>query len=132
MRNLYYTNTAMCPIKVNSNTIKPTLHTSCPPASRSNREVANLTEIKNPRPRIWCHIIFGSVCNIFTSSPTNSKKPSSKKFACLGARAVLIGSTLPVLPKDSHFWTNSYLDSHHYQGGMKFATQISPILNYSI
>ena len=34
-----------------------------------------------------------------------------------------------VFAQKSHFLTNSYLDSHHLQGGMKFATQISPLLN---
>ena len=28
--------------------------------------------------------------------------------------------------------SNIYPDSHHSQGGMKFATQISPILNYKM
>ena len=27
---------------------------------------------------------------------------------------------------------NNYPDTHHSQGGMKFATQISPLLNYQI
>ena len=33
--------------------------------------------------------------------------------------------------KKVNFWLNNYLDSHHSQGGMKFATQISPLINSS-
>ena len=41
------------------------------------------------------------------------------------------------LPKNSHFWSvgkdpNTYPDSPHSQGGMKFATQIAPLLNFKV
>ena len=65
---------------------------------------------------------------VFTTSPNKSKIITS--FAVLGARAALIGPILPVFAPKSHFWANSYLESHHLQGGMKFAKQISPLLNY--
>ena len=49
------------------------------------------------------------------------------KFAGLSARVALIGLILPDIAQKSHFWTNSYLDP--FAVGMKFATQISPLLN---
>ena len=54
-----------------------------------------------------------------------------KKFARLGAAAV---SVSPCLPQKQPFLEylpgNNNPDSHHSQGVMKFATQISPLLNY--
>ena len=62
-----------------------------PPAIEVSREVANLTERKNPHTAVY----------------------GVKEFVCL---SFLAG--------------NNYPDSPHSQGGMKFATQISPLLNY--
>ena len=42
---------------------------SFPPASKASREVANLTERKNPQsPGVWCQKICLSVCRIDPSS----------------------------------------------------------------
>ena len=53
------------------------------------------------------------------------KKPNTpaygvKEFVCLSV-CLSVCSDI--------WWTNSYLDSHQLQGSMKFATQISPLLN---
>jgi hypothetical protein len=63
-------------------------------------------------------------------------------FACLAARTVFVRPFLHVCPKNklfcsknhflqqkSFFASINYLDLHHWQGGMKFATQILPLLN---
>ena len=53
---------------------------------------------------------------------------------CASSKNGEMGSFRPDLDSvfwlKSNFYHNSYPDLHHLQEGMKFATQISPILNY--
>ena len=69
-----------------------------------------------------------------------------KNFSTIGGQACIFPPFLPcVLPQKMVKWVyldsdfrlksyrqhkNNYPDLHHSQGGMKFATQISPLLNY--
>ena len=72
-----------------------------PPASEASRGGIIFTEEKKNTPtRIWCQ-------NFVTLSIFTLKKP----FMDLISQKYI------------------YPDSHHSQGGMKFATQISPLLN---
>ena len=67
-----------------------------PPASKASREVAILTERKNPHTPLY----------------------GVKEFVCLSVR--LLQTLTPII----------YPDSPYSQEGMKFAAQISPLLNY--
>ena len=51
------------------------------------------------------------------------------QVARLAARAVFVRLFSPFFPQKQAFSVNNHPDSHHLQGGMKFATQISPLLN---
>ena len=123
-----------------------------PPASEASREGANLTERKNPHTPLYGvkEFVCLPVCLLPNSTPiisglaeqngmkffwgisgkngnftrdlssNQNQKRFEKKLAGLAARAVFVGS----------FYKS--LDLHHSQGGMKFATQISPLLNLFI
>ena len=73
-----------------------------PPASKASSKF-NLKK-KFTYTRIWCQRICQSVC-------------------------YKIWPQLSLDWQNWMGWINSYLDSHYSQGGMKFATQISPLLN---
>ena len=73
-----------------------------------------------------------SVCykRLFDLSSNQNQKPFEKKFAGLAARAVFVILFLLQIQLIYDFLTgNNYPNSPHLQGGMKFASQISPLLN---
>ena len=68
---------------------------------------------------------------LFDLSSNQNQKTFEKRFAALAARAVFVSSFM--LQKQLIFdflAGNNSPKSPHSQGGMKFATQISPLLNY--
>ena len=69
-----------------------------------------------------------SVCFFILHIPKKTKAIQRKicKFGCLGSFGCLFSL---FLIKKKFLTKNSYQDSHHSQRGMKFATQISPLLN---
>ena len=78
-----------------------------PPASKASGEVANLTERKNPHAPVY----------------------GVKEFVCLSVTK-FDPNYLRTIKKD--FEHKNYPYAHHLQGGMKFATQISPLLIYNL
>ena len=102
-----------------------------PPASKASREIANLTWRKNPHTHtcLWQRVEKPTFWpSILTSSLMKSKiKTISKKVCRFGCSS---SSRLPLFDKKVHFWLNNYLHLYHLQGGMKFAPQILPLLNY--
>ena len=87
------------------------------------------------------HAIIGGNCNlqffpllkdqIIFCNFTKRLFDLSKKFACLAAKAVFVSSFLIQKQLIYDFSAvNNYPNSPHLQGCMKFATQISPLLNY--
>ena len=105
-----------------------------PPTSKARREVANLTEKKNPHTPV--NGVKEFVCLSLVNFDPNHLKTgrtegAENKFATLAARAVFVG--LFLLKKQliyDFLAANNYPYSPHSQRGMKFATQISPLLNY--
>ena len=77
-----------------------------PPASEASREVANLTETKNPHTPVYgvkefvrlsvcllqnlTAIILGLAKQLIFLSSNQNHKPIKKKFSCVAARAVFI------------------------------------------
>ena len=57
----------------------------CPPASKASREVANLTERKNPHT-----LLYGVKEWLFDFSSNQNQKPIEKMFSRLAARAVFV------------------------------------------
>ena len=68
------------------------------------------------------------VTKVVTGCPRQQKIP----YASLAAWAILLSPFLLFLTKKVTFLLNSYLDLHHSQGGMKFATQLSHLLKFFI
>ena len=70
------------------------------------------------------------MANLFDLSTNQNKKPFEKKFTELAAGAVFV--SLFLLQKQLIYYFlagNNYPKSPLSQGGMKFASQISPLLN---
>ena len=86
-------------------------------------DVANLTKIKNPHTSIYGvkEFVCLSVCPSVTMC-------ASSKNGEMGLFRPDLDSVCRL--KSNLYHKNSYPDLHHSQGGMKFATQISPLLNY--
>ena len=69
---------------------------------------------------------------MFDLSSKQNQKPFEKKFATLAATAVF-ESLFFQKQQIYHFLAgNNYPDLPHLQGGIKFAKQISPLLNYFV
>ena len=103
-----------------------------PPGSKSSRDVANLTERKNLHTSVYGVKEFESVCllPLFDLSSNKNQKPFQKKFATLAASAVFVSLFFLQNQLIYDFLArNNNPDSPLSQGGMKFATQISPLLN---
>ena len=106
------------------NTSNQTAHTNkmYPPASK-----ANLTGRKNLHTPAYGvkEFVCLSVCLWQTLTPI--------MFATLAARAFFVSSLLLQKQLIYYFWAgNNYSNLPHSQGGMTFATQISPLLNLYI
>ena len=68
---------------------------------------------------------------LFDLSSNQNQKPFEKKFATLAARAVFVSSFLLQKQLIYDFLAgNNYTNQPHLQEGVKFAIQISPLLNY--
>ena len=130
-----------------------------PPASEASREEANCSWRKNSHTPVygvkefvclsvclsvtnfdhnylrtgkieWADIFLGYLCQKVVCCSSSTCCVLSPALGCSSFHTLYNHNTiLPVFASKSHFWSNSYLDSHHWQGGMKFATQISPVLN---
>ena len=89
------------------------------------REVANLTDRKNQHTPVYGVKEFGcpSVCLL---SVVNFDPNCSAPWA---ARSLFVCSIYLIY---DFLAGNNYPDSHPFAGGMKFATQISPVLNFII
>ena len=59
---------------------------------------------------------------LFNTSSIYQKKQNQKQFICLADRAAFVSLFSP-------FFTKEQLRHAPFTGGMKFATQISPLLN---
>ena len=88
------------------------------PASEASREVANLIERKNPHTPFYNRL--------FDLSYNQKQKPIEKSLQVWLPELFLEAY---FASKTANLWLNNYPDLHHSQGGMKFATQISPLLN---
>ena len=62
--------------------------------------------------------------------PNQNQNPFEKKLATLAARAVFVNLFFQKQLIYDFLAGNNYPDSPHSQGGIKFATQISPLLHY--
>ena len=69
------------------------------------------------------------VCLFFYSSYTQKNKSHSKKDLQVWLPRQFWLPVFTLFDKKKFLTKNSYQDSHHSQRGMKFATQISPLLN---
>ena len=79
-----------------------------------------------------CELIMVIYKILFDLASNQNQKPFAKKVATLAARAVFESRFFSSSKKKliCDFWAgNNYPDSPHSQGGIKFATQISPLLN---
>ena len=69
--------------------------------------------------------------SLFDLSSNQNQKPFEKKFETLAARAVFVSLFFFLKNLIFDFLAGKiYPDSPRSQGGMKFATQISPLLNF--
>ena len=88
------------------------------------------TERKNPHAPVFGVKEF--VCqSLFDLSSNQNQKPFEKKFATLAARAVFVNLfSLQKQLINDFLAGNNYSDLPYLQRVMKFAIQISPLLNY--
>ena len=96
--------------------------------SRKGGRKFNLKK-KSTNTRIWCHRICLSVCLSVTNFDLNYKKVCN--FGCHSSFCNPVFASKTVIFRISFLAGNNYPDSHHSQGGIKFAPQISPLLNYN-
>ena len=94
------------------------------PASEVSREVANLTERKNPHTPVYGVKEF--VCLSVTKFNPNYLR-TGKTAKKLGLFRPDLDSVFRLKSNFKHKNNNPGL--HHSQGGMKFAMQMSPLLN---
>ena len=103
------------------------------PASEASREVANLTERKKPHTPVngVKEFVSLSVTNFdpnYLGTGRTEPKINWKKVFRFGCQSCFFLQKQLIYDFSAG---NNYPDSPHSWGGMKFATQISPILNLS-